>query len=87
MQEMVKTGESARVIAEKLDLAQKSDTAELETIVEQVIAENPGAVADVTAGGKKSRKARGFLLGQVMQKTGGRANPKVVSQILTGKFS
>ena len=86
MQEMVKTGESTQVIAEKLDLIQKSDAGQLETIVEQVIAENPGAVADVTTGGKKSRKARGFLLGQVMQKTGGRANPKVVSQILTGKF-
>ena len=87
MQEMVKTGESTQVVAEKLDLIQKSDAAELETIIDQVIAENPGAVADVTTGGKKSRKARGFLLGQVMQKTGGRANPKVVSQILTGKFS
>ncbi len=36
--------------------------------------------------GKKSGKARGFSLGQVMQKTKGRANPKVVSEILDKKF-
>jgi aspartyl-tRNA(Asn)/glutamyl-tRNA(Gln) amidotransferase subunit B len=51
-----------------------------------VLAENPKAVEDVTGGGKKSKKARGFLLGQVMQKTGGRANPKVVSEILDRKL-
>ena len=69
-------------IAEEHNLIQKSDVGELEAIVEQVLAENPKAVEDVTSGGKKSKKARGFLLGQVMQKTKGQANPKVVSEIL-----
>jgi aspartyl-tRNA(Asn)/glutamyl-tRNA(Gln) amidotransferase subunit B len=73
-------------IAKEKNLIQKSDAGELEQIVEQVIAENPKAVEDVTSGGKKSQKARGFLLGQVMQKTKGRANPKVVSEILTKKL-
>ena len=73
-------------IAEEHNLLQKSDAGELETIVDQVIAENPGAVEDVTSGGKKSKKARGFLLGQVMQKTEGQANPKVVSEILNKKL-
>jgi aspartyl-tRNA(Asn)/glutamyl-tRNA(Gln) amidotransferase subunit B len=40
----------------------------------------------VKSGGKKSKKAMGFLLGQVMQKTKGQANPKVVSQILSKKL-
>jgi len=84
--EMVKTGKGPEVIAEELNLIQKSDAGELEGVVEQVIAENPKAVEDVTGGGKKSKKARGFLLGQVMQKTGGRANPKVVSEILDKKL-
>ncbi|HEC02652.1 MAG TPA: Asp-tRNA(Asn)/Glu-tRNA(Gln) amidotransferase GatCAB subunit B, partial [Phycisphaerales bacterium] len=66
---------------------QKSDAGELDAVVEQVLADNPQAVADVTAGGKKSKKARGFLLGQVMQKTKGSANPKVVSEILAGKLN
>jgi aspartyl-tRNA(Asn)/glutamyl-tRNA(Gln) amidotransferase subunit B len=69
-------------IAERRNLIQKSDAAELEKIVEQVLSENAAAVEDVKSGGKKSGKARGFLLGQVMQKTKGRANPKVVSEIL-----
>ncbi|MBA7622739.1 Aspartyl/glutamyl-tRNA(Asn/Gln) amidotransferase subunit B [subsurface metagenome] len=69
------------------NLIQKSDADELEAIVDQVIAANPNAVEDVTSGGKKSKKARGFLLGQVMQKTKGQANPKVVSEILAKKLS
>jgi aspartyl-tRNA(Asn)/glutamyl-tRNA(Gln) amidotransferase subunit B len=73
-------------IAQEHNLIQKSDVGELETIVEQVLSENPKAVEDVTSGGKKSKKARGFLLGQVMQKTKGQANPKVVSEILDRKL-
>jgi aspartyl-tRNA(Asn)/glutamyl-tRNA(Gln) amidotransferase subunit B len=73
-------------IAKERNLIQKSDVSELETIVDQALAENPKAVADVTGGGKKSKKAWGFLLGQVIQKTKGQANPKVVSEILTKKL-
>jgi len=85
-EEMVRTGKAAQVLAEELNLVQKSDAGELEAVVEKVIAENPKAVDDITSGGKKSEKAKGFLLGQVMQKTKGRANPKVVSQILDKKL-
>jgi aspartyl-tRNA(Asn)/glutamyl-tRNA(Gln) amidotransferase subunit B len=74
-------------IAESHNLLQKSDAGELEVIVDKVLAENASAVGEVKAGGKKSGKARGFLLGQVMQKTKGRANPKVVSEILDKKLS
>ena len=86
MQEMVKTGKKPQIIAKELNLIQKSDAGELETIVEHVLAENPKAVEDVKSGGKKSKKARGFLLGQVIQKTKGQANPKVVSEILDRKL-
>jgi len=86
MQEMVKTGKSVKTIAAELNLLQKSDVAELEAVVDQVLAESPKAVEDVKSGGKKSKKAEGFLLGQVMQKTKGRANPKVASQILAKKL-
>jgi aspartyl-tRNA(Asn)/glutamyl-tRNA(Gln) amidotransferase subunit B len=86
MQEMVKTGKKPQITAKELSLIQKSDAGELETIVEQVLAENPKAVEDVKSGGKKSKKALGFLLGQVMQKTKGQANPKVVSEILDKKL-
>jgi len=83
---MTKSEKEPRVLAEELDLKQKSDAGELEAIIEQVLAENPQAVQDVKSGGKKSKKAAGYLLGQVMQKTGGRANPKVASEILGRKL-
>jgi aspartyl-tRNA(Asn)/glutamyl-tRNA(Gln) amidotransferase subunit B len=83
---MVETGKEPEVLAEELNLIQKSDAGELEAIVDQVLTENLKAVKDVTGGGKKSKKAKGFLLGRVMQKTKGQANPKVVSEILAKKF-
>jgi aspartyl-tRNA(Asn)/glutamyl-tRNA(Gln) amidotransferase subunit B len=85
-EKMVETGKDPQILAEELNLIQKSDAGELETIVDQILAENPKAVDDVKSGSKKSKKAQGFLLGQVMQKTKGRANPKVVSQILAKKL-
>ncbi|MGD0571908.1 MAG: Asp-tRNA(Asn)/Glu-tRNA(Gln) amidotransferase subunit GatB [Sedimentisphaerales bacterium] len=86
LEEMVKTGKSPRELAEQLNLIQKSDAGELEAIVDEVLKSNPQAVADSKEGGKKSGKAKGFLLGQVMQKTKGRANPKVASEILDRKL-
>ena len=86
LQEMANTGKEPDVLAKELSLVQKSDAGELQAVVEQVLAENPKAVEDITSGGKKSKKARGFLLGQVMQKTKGRANPKIVSEILAKKL-
>jgi len=83
---MIETGKEPEVLAQELNLIQKSDAGELETIVDKVLSENPHAVEDVTSGGKKEKKAMGFLLGQVMQKTKGQANPKVVSEILTKKL-
>jgi aspartyl-tRNA(Asn)/glutamyl-tRNA(Gln) amidotransferase subunit B len=60
---------------------------ELEKIVDEVLKANPQAIAYFKAGGKKSGKSRGFLLGQVMQKTKGRANPKVASEIIDKKLA
>jgi len=85
-EEMVKTGKGPEMVAKELNLIQKSDVGELETIVKRVLAENRKAVEDVKSGGKKSKKAMGFLLGRVIQKTKGRANPKIVSEILSKKL-
>jgi aspartyl-tRNA(Asn)/glutamyl-tRNA(Gln) amidotransferase subunit B len=86
LEHMVKTGKAPQVLADELNLRQKSDSDELAGIIETVMAENGQAVDDVRAGGKKSKKAQGFLLGQVMQKTEGQANPRVVSEILASKL-
>ncbi len=83
---MGESGKGPGQLAEELNLVQKSDAGELEAIVDEVLAANVQAVEDVKGGGKKCKKARGFLLGQVMQKTKGQANPKVVSELLAGKL-
>ena len=85
-EEMVKTRKSPEMIAEELNLLQKNDAGEIESLVDEVIAANEKAVADIKEGGKKSKKAIGFLMGQVMQKSKGQANPKVVSEILNKKL-
>jgi aspartyl-tRNA(Asn)/glutamyl-tRNA(Gln) amidotransferase subunit B len=87
LETMVETGKPPGALAGELNLVQKSDAGELEGVVDQVLAENPQAVEQIAAGGKKSKKARGFLLGQVIQKTKGQANPKVVSEILERKLN
>ncbi|MFC1762257.1 Asp-tRNA(Asn)/Glu-tRNA(Gln) amidotransferase subunit GatB [Planctomycetota bacterium] len=84
--QMVETGKTPDMLAKELNLIQKSDAGELEELVDQVLAAHTKAVEDVKSGGKKNKKARGFLLGQVMQLTKGQANPQVVSQILDKKL-
>ncbi|MGH7234330.1 MAG: Asp-tRNA(Asn)/Glu-tRNA(Gln) amidotransferase subunit GatB, partial [Candidatus Saccharimonadales bacterium] len=65
--------------AEKVGLLQQSDSAELEAIVRAVIDAFPAAVKDVQSG---QVKAIGFLVGQVMAKSSGRANPELSRQII-----
>jgi aspartyl-tRNA(Asn)/glutamyl-tRNA(Gln) amidotransferase subunit B len=84
--EMMNTKETPEQIAARLNLVQKSDAGELEKIVDEVLAANAQAVADAKSDGKKSKKSVGFLMGQVMQKTKGTANPQVVAKILDEKL-
>ncbi|MFO7839651.1 MAG: Asp-tRNA(Asn)/Glu-tRNA(Gln) amidotransferase subunit GatB [Desulfosalsimonadaceae bacterium] len=63
--------------------AQVSDSAELESLIDKVLDEQPDAVARVRGGQKK---ALGFLVGQVMQASGGKANPKIVQELLAKKL-
>jgi aspartyl-tRNA(Asn)/glutamyl-tRNA(Gln) amidotransferase subunit B len=63
---------------------QITDTSELESLVDQVLAENPEQVADYR-GGKEG--LLGFFVGQVMRETEGRANPKLVNELLREKLS
>ncbi|MGR3317445.1 MAG: Asp-tRNA(Asn)/Glu-tRNA(Gln) amidotransferase subunit GatB [Candidatus Anammoxibacter sp.] len=82
--EMVLTGENPNVIVEKKGLGQISDETELESIVSNIIKENDKVVADYK-GGKKN--ALGFLVGKIMQKTKGKANPKVINKMLEDKIN
>ena len=64
-------------------LQQITDSSAIEAVVEQVIAANPGQVAEYKAG---KDKLIGFFVGQVMQATKGQANPGQVNQILKDKL-
>jgi len=79
MAKMIETGRDAEALVEELGLEQISDQGALDPIIEQVIAENPGAVADYT-GGKMA--AVGALVGQVMRLSKGKADPKLVNRML-----
>ncbi|MGQ9674050.1 MAG: Asp-tRNA(Asn)/Glu-tRNA(Gln) amidotransferase subunit GatB [Chloroflexota bacterium] len=82
-EEMFSSGKSAGQVVAERGLAQISDRAELEARVDQVLADNPQAVADYRAG---KRQAAGFLVGQVMKATKGKANPAVVNELLQEKL-
>jgi aspartyl-tRNA(Asn)/glutamyl-tRNA(Gln) amidotransferase subunit B len=86
-EEMALTGADPMQVAEQKNLLQKSDAGEIETLVEQVVAENAQAVEDARTNPKKAKKAIGFLMGQVIQKSKGQANPRIVSEILSRKLS
>jgi aspartyl-tRNA(Asn)/glutamyl-tRNA(Gln) amidotransferase subunit B len=71
-------------VADTRDLVQISDSSALEAAVDEALAANPEAVANFRAGEKK---VVGFLVGQVMQATQGRADPKLVNRLLNEKLS
>jgi aspartyl-tRNA(Asn)/glutamyl-tRNA(Gln) amidotransferase subunit B len=77
------SGEAGFEAERYLGDGQIGDTADLEPLVEQVLAANPSQVEDYR-GGKEG--LLGFFVGQVMKETGGRANPKLVNELLREKL-
>jgi aspartyl-tRNA(Asn)/glutamyl-tRNA(Gln) amidotransferase subunit B len=73
------TGEEASAIVEKEGLTQLSDEAVLEAVVAEVLASSPEQVASYRAG---KAATLGWFVGQVMRRTGGRANPQRVNALL-----
>ena len=77
--ELLSSPEDPMTIAKRLNLLQVTDTAAIEKIVEEVITENPKVAEDIKQG---EMKAIGFLVGQVMTKSQGQANPKVAQELI-----
>jgi len=75
-------GEPEKIVAEK-GLVQISDTGAIEAAVDKILAANPKAVEDIK-GGKP--QGMGFLVGQIMKETKGKANPQMVNEILKKKL-
>ena len=74
---------SPRAVAEARDLTQISDLSEIDGAVDEVMAANPDAVESYRGG---EQKVLGFLVGQVMRATGGKADPKLVNQVLRDRL-
>ena len=77
------SGATPKAVVASEGISQLSDTSELESIVDAVIAENPKAVDDYRAG---KASAVQFLMGQVMKRTKGRARPDVVTPLLQSRL-
>lgn len=80
---MWKEGGNPEEIVKAQGLVQISDTAKLSKLVDEVVGKNPKAVEDFKAGKKK---AVGALVGQIMKATKGKANPRVINELLNKKL-
>ena len=78
-EEMFETGKTPQEIVKAKGMTQITETTELYPVIDKVISENPSIIQDVLGGKEKSF---GFLVGQVMKLTQGRANPQVVNELL-----
>lgn len=82
-EEMLNSPEPPERIVEKRGLVQVSDSAEIEKVVVKILEENKDQVEKYLSG---KDKIFGFFVGQTMKATGGKANPKVVNEILRKKL-
>ncbi|MBI4330874.1 MAG: Asp-tRNA(Asn)/Glu-tRNA(Gln) amidotransferase subunit GatB [Chloroflexi bacterium] len=83
-EEMFKTGKPAAELVASLGLAQLSDAGELARLVGEVLVKNPQAVGDFKAG---KEQAIGFLVGQVMRATRGRADARTVGELIKARLA
>ena len=82
-EEMVASGKNPAQIVEAKGLVQISDPAIIAAIIDEVIEKNPDNVAKFKDGNKK---LLGFFVGQVLKTTGGKANPKIVNELVAQKL-
>ena len=83
-EEMCETGESANNIINEKGLSQISDEGELEKLVDNVISSNPENVEKYKNG---KDKLFGFFVGEAMKLSKGKANPKVLNELLKSKLN
>ena len=83
LKEMFETGGDPSQIVEEKDLKQVKDEDKLKEVIDEVIEENESAVEDLKSG---KEEAKQFLVGQVMAKTRGKADPKAVNKMLEEMF-
>ena len=79
-EEMMATGKDPEAVVKEKNLVQMSDTGELTAIVREIIAANPEQAQQFREG---KTKVMGFFVGQLMKKTGGKANPQLANDLFT----
>ena len=84
LREMFETGKKPAEIIEEKGLAQIQDSSEIEGIVNEVLSNNQQSIEDYKAG---KDRALGFLVGQVMKASRGKANPQIVNKLIREKIS
>jgi aspartyl-tRNA(Asn)/glutamyl-tRNA(Gln) amidotransferase subunit B len=84
---MIDTGESAEAVIAAGGYRMVSDRDAIAAAVEAALAANPKAVEDLKGGKKKPEAVKGFLRGQVMKQTGGKANPALVGELLDARLA
>ncbi len=82
--EMMATGKDAGVVVAEKNLVQVSDQGELLAMVQEIIADNPGQAEDFRGG---KTKLMGYFVGQLMQKTKGKANPQIANELFAKELN
>jgi len=82
-EDMYATGNDPEQIVKEKGLVQITDTKAIEEVIDKVIAANPAIVAEIK-GGKV--QAMGFMTGQIMKESKGKANPQLVNELLKKKL-
>lgn len=85
-EKMLTSPDAPQLIAQREGMLQVRDEGTMQAWVDQAFAANEKAVQDAIANPKKQKQARGFLLGQVMKISGGKADPKIVGKLIDEKL-
>jgi len=82
--DMMASGKDAETLVKEKNLVQVSDEGELLSIVREIVAANQEQAADFRAG---KTKLMGYFVGQLMQRTKGRANPTLANQLFSRELT
>jgi aspartyl-tRNA(Asn)/glutamyl-tRNA(Gln) amidotransferase subunit B len=82
--DMMESGQDPQAIVEKKGLLQVSDEGELLSLVKEIVAANPAQAEDYRSG---KDKLMGYFVGQLMQKTKGKANPKIANELFAKELT
>ena len=84
---MIETGDPVDAVIKAGGYGMVSDRDTIASAVDQALAANPKAVDDLKGGKKKPEAVKGFLRGQVMKQTGGKADPALVGELLDARLA